>query len=217
VTDLDGVEAVPGRVAAELRAEFPELGLLELELGAVAGRSPAGVRERLRGLSSRFRGADAVHMRRAAVPHAHRVFFRHIGLDPDAVRPPAEAAAVDRLLLGEFPSRNLLDDALLIALVETGVAVWALDAARVDGPLELRLARAGEDLGRGERAPPVPPGRIVVADAGGPLALLFGELARGHGVTAATRRMRLFTVTVPHVPAIHVEEALATAVDVLRS
>jgi DNA/RNA-binding domain of Phe-tRNA-synthetase-like protein len=217
VTDEDGVEAVPCRVAAELSAEFPELGMLALELDAVPGRSPPGVREHLRGLSSRFRGADALHMRRAAVPHAYRVFFRHIGLDPDAVRPPAEAAAVDRLLAGEFPSRNRLDDALLIALVETGVAVWALDAGRVEGALELRLARAGEELGRRDGAPAVPAGRIVVADAGGPLALLFGDLAPGHGVTAATRRMRLFTVTVPHVPAIHVEEALATAVDVLRS
>jgi hypothetical protein len=168
MTDVDGVEVVPCRVADELREELPGLGLLALELDAAPGRSPSGVRERLRAMSSRFRGADAVHMRRAAVPHAHRVFFRH-------------------------------------------------DAARAAGALELRLSLPDERLGRSDRAVPLPAGRIVVADAGGPLALLFGELAPGHGVTPATRRMRLFAIAVPHVPAIHVEEALATAADVLRS
>jgi DNA/RNA-binding domain of Phe-tRNA-synthetase-like protein len=214
---FEGVEPVTCRVAPELADELPGLGLVALELDAAPGRSPAGVRERLRALSSRFRGAHAVQMRRAAVPHAYRVFFRHVGLDPDEVRPPGEAAAVDRLLAGEFPSRNRLDDALLVALVETGVPVWALDADRVEGPLELRLAMPGEALGRAAGAAPVPGGRIVVADGIGPLTLLFGDPAPGHGVTRATRRMRLFTVAVPHVPAIHVEEALATAVDVLRS
>jgi DNA/RNA-binding domain of Phe-tRNA-synthetase-like protein len=212
--ELEGV--VAGRVAPELRDEFPRLGLVSLAVDARPGRSPRAVRERLGELSSRFRGAHAVVMRRAPVPHAYRVFYRHVGLDPDHMRPPGEAAALDRLIAGEYRSRNLLDDALTIALVETGVPVWALDLARVDGALELRLAGAGEALGRADDAPPVPAGRIVVADRGGPLAPLFGALAPGHGVTPATRGMLLFTVTVPSVPTIHVEEALATVLEVLR-
>ena len=59
-------------------------------------------------------------------------------------RPPDRTAA--------SRSRGPLDDALLVALVETGVPVWALDAARLDGPLGLRGARAGERLGEGEYA-----------------------------------------------------------------
>ena len=86
-------------------------------------------------------------------PRAYRVFFRHVGLDPDVDRPPAEAAILDRLLHGGFRSAGLPEDALLLAVVETGVPVWALDAAAVDGPLGVRTARAGRAAGGGRAGP----------------------------------------------------------------
>lgn len=206
-----------GWVAEEIREEFPELRLLFLTLQAASGRSSRGVKQRLSGMSDRFRGSHAVTMRQAPIPWAYRVFYRHIGLDPDADRTPVEAAALDRLIVGAFRSRNLLDDALTIALVETGVPIWALDADTVAGPLGLRVAAPGERLGRDATAPSVASGQMVVADERSPLAVLFGDLAPGHGVTSRTRRMTLFTVQVSGVPQIHVEEALFTCVDVLRS
>ena len=131
-------------------------------------------------LSARFRGAEALALRQRPVPHAYRVVFRHIGLDPDVTRTPVEEATIARLVQGGFVSRGLLDDALTIALVETGVPLWALDAGAVHGELWLRLARAGERLGGDEQAPPLPSGQIVVADSHAPLAPLFGEPAPGH-------------------------------------
>jgi DNA/RNA-binding domain of Phe-tRNA-synthetase-like protein len=122
---------------------------------------------------------------------------------------------VQRLIRGGFRSENQLDDALLIALMETGVPIWALDDSGVEGPLGIRLATAGERLGRGEAAPGLPSGRLVVADERAPLAVLFGELAPGHGVTASTAAMTLFTLQVHGVPEIHVEEALWTCLSVL--
>jgi DNA/RNA-binding domain of Phe-tRNA-synthetase-like protein len=204
-----------GWVNSEVAEEFPELRLLELSLRAHPGRSPRSVRDRLKHLSNRFRGAQAVAQRQQPVPWAYRVFYRHVGLDPDAERTPAEAATLERLVKGGFQSENLLDDALLIALVETGVPIWALDETQVEGTLGIRLAADGERLGRAEDAPPVPPGRLVVADDQSPLAVLFGELAPGHGVTSATQAMRLFSVQVAGVPAIHVEEALWQCADIL--
>jgi DNA/RNA-binding domain of Phe-tRNA-synthetase-like protein len=200
-----------------VREEFPELALLWVSLEATAGRSPKGVRQRLRALSDRFRGSHAVTMRQAPIPWAYRVFYRHIGLDPDADRTPGEAAAVERLVHGAFRSENLLDDALTIALVETGVPIWALDADRVEGDLGVRLAGERERLGRDPAAPPLMPGRLVVADERSALAVLFGDLAPGHGVTRHTRRMTLVTLQVAGVPSIHVDEALHTCVEVLRS
>ena len=76
-------------------------------------------------------GARAVGVRREPVPAAYRVFFRHIGLDPE-VRTNADrgggarADAARRL----YARGDLLEDVLLIALVDTGVPVWALDARR---------------------------------------------------------------------------------------
>ena len=208
-------EPEAGWVDAEVADEFPELRLFEVAVDARPGRTPRSVQERLRYLSSRFRGPQAVAQRQQPVPWAYRVFYRHVGLDPDADRTPAEAAMLDRLMHGGFKSDNLLDDALLVALVETGVPIWALDAAKVDGPLGVRVAEEGEHLGRGEAAPPVPVGRLVVADARSPLAVLFGELAPEHGVTGDTASMRLFSVQVAGVPAIHVEEALFQCSEIL--
>jgi DNA/RNA-binding domain of Phe-tRNA-synthetase-like protein len=208
-------QAAVGHVAPDVAEEFPALRLRYVEVDARTGRSSRGVKQRLKEMSSRFRGPQAVAMRQEPIPWAYRVFYRHIGLDPDADRTPVEQAAVQRLIQGAFRSRNRLDDALLIALVETGVPVWALDTDRIDGRLGIRLTGTGERLGGGDRAPALVSGRLVVADDRAPLAVLFGDLAPGHGVSARTTRMTLFTVQVQGVPEIHVEEAIDTCVEVL--
>ena len=113
---------------------------------------------------------------------------------------------LERLKRGGFKSRNLLDDAITIAVIETSVPVWALDGAAVAGALRLRAAAAGDGM---------PGGRLVVADDARPLAVLFGDVVAGAGVTQRTREMVLFTVAVPGVPPIHVEEALWTVWDIV--
>ena len=179
--------------------------------GSLSARSPPGIEDRLRELSNRFRGARAVAVRREPVPAAYRVFFRQIGLDPDVVRTPIEAAALERMMRGGFPSGGLLEDVLLIALVDTGVPVWALDAEAVNGPLGIRASSRGRALGtdrRRRRA--LPAGRLVVADASTALASLFGELASGHEAKAGTDRLTLFAIQVAGVPSLYVEQALWT-------
>jgi DNA/RNA-binding domain of Phe-tRNA-synthetase-like protein len=208
-------EVEAGWIDSELAAEFPELRLWHLTLSARSGRSPASLRERLRELSDRFRGPQAVVLRQRPVPWAYRVFFRHIGLDPDVDRTPVEALAVERLKAGGFTSRSLLDDALTVAVMETGVPVWALDASRVAGELGLRPAARGERFGGGEYASDVPAGRLLVADDAGPVGVLFGALAPERGVGPETMRMTLFSVQVAGVPDIHVSEALWTVADIL--
>jgi DNA/RNA-binding domain of Phe-tRNA-synthetase-like protein len=204
-------------IDAEVADEFPELRLHELTLAARSGPSPPELRERLRGLSDRFRGAQAVALRQQPVPWAYRVFFRHIGLDPDEHRTPVEALALERLKTGGFGSRSVLDDALTIAVMETGVPVWALDADRVAGELGLRPARRGERFGEGEYASDIPAGRLLVADDAGPVGVLFGTLAPGRGVSPETTRMTLLSLQVAGVPDIHVEEALWTVSDILTA
>jgi DNA/RNA-binding domain of Phe-tRNA-synthetase-like protein len=189
-----------GRIAPAVAAEFPDLALWRLDVDALSGRSPDEVRERLRHLANRFRGAEAILMRTRPIPHAYRVFFRHIGLDPDAQRTPVEQRALERLMHGGFRSAGIVEDALTIAIMETGVPVWALDASGLRGDLEVREEG----------------GRLVVADARGPLALLFGEPKPEHAVTKETRRVALFSIQVAGVPSIHVGEALWLAAEILE-
>ena len=200
-----------GEVDPELAAEWPGLRLAWSAFEAVPGPSPPELRERLQLLSDRFRGPQAIALRRQPIPHAYRVFFRHIGLEPDETRTPVEALALERMQHGGFRSRSLLDDAITIAVMETAVPVWALDAAALEGELELRAAREGEPLGRDGAG--LPGGRLVVADERGPVAVLFDDPAPGCGVTRDAREIALFSVAVPGVPPIHVEEALWTVWD----
>jgi DNA/RNA-binding domain of Phe-tRNA-synthetase-like protein len=208
------LEATTGFVEQSLREEFPGLRLCWMAADASRRASPRAVKQRLRALSNRYHGASVVAMRTQPIPHAYRAFFRQIGLDPDANRIPSEEAAVARLLQGGFQSRDLVADAVLIALVETGVPVWALDAELVDaGGLGVRTTVSGERFGASEHR--LPAGRLVVADARRVQALLFGAIAPGQEPSQRCKRVTLFSVGVDGVPAIHVEEALWTAMEVL--
>ena len=206
------LELSEGWVEAELAAEFPQLGVVHAPLEARSGRTPVEVKQRLRDLANRYTGGRVIHMRQDAVPWAYRVFARQVGVDPDSDRTPVEAIALERLRHGGLKSENLLDDALTIAICETGVPVFALDADKVEGEPGLRLSRPGERLA-GVR--PLSARQIVVADDRRPVAIVLGEVSHDAGVTPATERMVLCALRVKGVPDIAVEEALWTTAEVL--
>jgi DNA/RNA-binding domain of Phe-tRNA-synthetase-like protein len=207
----------PGFVEALVAEEFPGLRLHWITARGGRAESPPALAARLRDLSSRYRGATVVAMRTKPVPQAYRAFFRQIGLDPDVRRIPSEGAAVGRLMHGGFRSVDLIADACLVALVETGVPVWALDADHVDvGGLGIRAAGEadqGDAHGLGEW---VEPGTLLVTDARTVFAVLFGEPGAAHQVTRRTERVALFALAVGGVPDIHVEEALWICSELLR-
>ncbi|HEY5431363.1 MAG TPA: hypothetical protein VIK04_19770 [Solirubrobacteraceae bacterium] len=189
-----------GFIASEVREEFPGLALQHVTVDARRRPSPPALVGRLAELSNRYRGATVITMRTKPIPRAFRAFFRQIGLDPDVRRVPSEAAAVSRLLHGEFHTVDQISDACLVALIETGVPVWALDADVIDaGALGIRIAAGG----------------LVVSDGRAVCAELFADPAPGHGVGSQTRRVTLFAVAVDGVPAIYLDEALWCAVDAL--
>lgn len=207
-----GVESVPpprqGWVAPHVAAEFPGLGIASIEIDARRRRSPDPVRRRLRVLSDRFFGSHAVHMRERQIPWAYRVFFRQIGLDPDRTPTPVEQLALDRLHDGAFSSRGMPEDALTIAIVETGVALRAFDAEQIEGRLCIRDSAPGESL---DGDTDLAQGTLMIADERGPTALLFGPTAAGREVEAATSRIAIAAVQVKGVPQMAVEEALSMA------
>jgi DNA/RNA-binding domain of Phe-tRNA-synthetase-like protein len=180
-----------GPVAPAVAAEHPGLRVAWTDVEATPGRTPAALRERLAAMADRMR-----------VPHAYRVFFRHVGLDPDVVRTPVEALVLRRMAEGGLRPRDLVTDALAVAVLETGVGVWAFDAERLVGALALREA---DDA------------RIVIADEDGPVAVLFQDPAPRAAISRRTQRVALVAVAVPNVPDVFVEEALWTAWDILRA
>lgn len=204
----------------EVQQELPELSLICLHanprLPSLTGASPRALRLRLRELSNRWRGARAVGVRREPVTAAYRVFFRQIGLDPDVVKTPVEAAALERMLDGGFLSRSAISDVLTIATMDTCVPVWALAAEELDGQLGVRLSREDERLGGTADGWQLGEGRLVVADAECAVALLFGEVSSRHVPRAGTATVTLFAIQVAGVPELHVEEALWSARQLLE-
>ena len=153
------MKVAAGVVADALAAEHPGLRLAWTEVGAVPGPTPPELRERLRAMADRIRGADAI-----------------------ALRP-----------------QGLVPDALTVATLETGVGVWAFDAAALSGPPALREHD----------------GRLVIADDAGPLAVLFADPHARAVPGKRTQRLVLAAVAVPGVADLFVEEALWIASDIL--
>jgi DNA/RNA-binding domain of Phe-tRNA-synthetase-like protein len=214
---MDELDPQEGFVAPAVAAEFPLLRLWWMAVDVREGRSPAGIKARLNHMSGRMRGATAMMLRQKPIPHAYRVFFRHIGLDPDVDRIPVEAIVVDRLMAGEYRSLSLVADACRIACVETEVPVWAVDADTLEGGLQIRGAYADEVLDPTDpNVPPLPAGRLVVADAVAPVSVLFSDPVHTRAVHRGSRRAVVFSVQVDGVPSIAVSEALWTAFDILE-
>jgi DNA/RNA-binding domain of Phe-tRNA-synthetase-like protein len=193
---IDEPDVRRGLVSPAVAAEHPGLWLAWTEVDAAPAPTPRELRDRLRRMADRMTGTEAIAMRRRDVPHAHRVFFRHIGLDPDVVRTPVEALVLRRMSEGGLRPQGLIADALTVAVLETGVGVWAFDGL-MGAP---RIEQAG--------------GQLVLADENGRLALLFGEPERAVP-GKATRRLALVAIAVPGIADLFVHEALWTAADIL--
>ena len=172
------------------------------------------MKKRLAELSNRFSGPQAINLRHQPIPWAYRVFYRHIGLDPDEQQTPVEAVALERMKRGGFVSRSLLDDALTIAIIESGVALRAFDAERVEGRLGIRPTEPG-------RRPRGTPRRAASGDPGdrrrgaAPLGCCSGRPPPAVACSRARARI-LVAVQVKGVPDIAVEEAIWLVADVMR-
>ena len=161
--------------------------------------------------------------RRPRAQRAHRARARRLSrvLPPrrHGPRRPPPARARPRpcggLMEGGFVSRSWLEDALLLAVLETGVPVWALDAERVDGPSGSAPPGRPSAWGRASwrRPAPGPDGR---RRRRGPRRRPVRRRRRAKSRAHPTHHnLLLFAVAVDGVPDLHVEEAMFTCVDAL--
>jgi TetR/AcrR family transcriptional regulator len=188
-------------VLGSLRTELPELGLWTADVAAATGPSPAAVHRRIQALSGRPSAAEAEGTRRESTPWAYRVLLRQLGIDPVEPRTLTELLALRPDEVGEVESVGLPDDALAVATLETGVPLIAFDAAALQGRLALRR---GAD------------GQVVIADEERPVAALFGETAPELVPSPKTKRIVVAAIQAKGVPDLSVEEALWTAIEIMR-
>lgn len=200
-----------GWIAPDLAEEHPGLDLFSWTTAtAWPSRKSPWAKDWLARLSTRVDGPAVLGAHREEAPGAHRRFLQRIGRDPAEDRSPQEAAYHARIKHGGFPVRGAPHDVLLIALLETGVPIWAVDADGLQGGLGLRRSLAGE-LGDPDEGPDVPPDarrEPVVVDDAGVVAEVCRPPRAAHRATKKTARTTFFCVRVPGLSDLRVDEAV---------
>jgi hypothetical protein len=189
--------------AARLAADHPALAVFARACATEPAGRPgraARARARLAALDARVDGARAAVADATPVPCAYRVLARQVGLDPDADGLPLDLLLRERIRRGRFVLPGPVAGACAAALLETGVPVWALDAAMVDGPLHVRAD------GRGA---------LAVVDLHRVVAPLLAEPSVDVAARDDCPRVVLYALRCAGVADVTVREALSIAVDVL--
>ena len=188
-------------VLGALRSELPGLGLWTVDVAAAPAPSPASVERRLHEHGARPSAAELGGARPESTPWAYRVLLRQLGVESSDGLSLSERVALRPHEPCDLDGAGLPADALTIATLETGVPLLAFDADRLSGTLALRQE---------------PGGAVAIADEERPLAALFGERAGDARVSAATTRIALAAIQAKGVPDLSVEEALWTAIEIMK-
>ena len=143
---------------------------------------------------------------------AVRTMYKQVGIDPTKTRPSSEAL-LRRVRKGdELPRINSLVDVINWCSLETQLPFGLYDLDRIDGDVELRLGRDGEEYA-GIRTDTVHVGgRLTLADAQGPFGNPTSDSARTMVTIATTRAL-----VVIFCPAPVGEGTLTHALDLTRS
>lgn len=161
----------------------------------------------LRGAEERMRaslGDDESARRNAS---AVRAMYRKVGLDPTRRRPSSEAL-LRRVLKGELlPRVNTLVDVCNWCSAELQLPYGAYDAGRIDGAVELRLGRDGEEYPGIRKDLVHVAARLVLADRLGAFGNPTSDSARTMVTTGTSRAL-----IVIYAPADLPPEAITSAV-----
>ena len=139
---------------------------------------------------------------------AVRAMYRQFGIDPTKTRPSSEAL-LRRIMKGEpLPRVNSVVDVGNWCSLETQLPYGLYDLAKIDGAIELRLGREGEEYAGIRKDVVHVTGRLVLCDAKGPFGNPTSDSARTM-VTSATEAVLVAIIAPAGLPSTVVEHALA--------
>ena len=140
---------------------------------------------------------------------AVRAMYKRIGLDPTKTRPSSEAL-LRRVRRGqELPRINNVVDVVNWCSLESQLPFGLYDADRIQGQVELRLGREGEEYAGIRKDTVHLAGRLTLADDLGPFGNPTSDSARTM-VTEATVRVMVVVFAPESIPAAVVERILET-------
>ena len=143
---------------------------------------------------------------------AVRTMYKQVGIDPTKTRPSSEAL-LRRVRKGdELPRINSLVDIINWCSLETQLPYGVYDLDRIEGDVELRLGRDGEEYAGIRKDTVHVGGRLTLADAQGPFGNPTSDSARTMVTTETTRAL-----VVIFCPASVGDSPLTHAIDLTRS
>lgn len=194
----------------DVALHYPYLHLFVTEVpNRPSTRARHDLAERLGGLAERIDGPRVLRQHEQEVPHAFRALYLQMGIDPDIQPTPIDAVLRERIAYGQFRSMGLIDDALKVALLETGVPVWAADAARISGELALQMPDAAPEAAPRSGVP-------LVADDRGPITAVGTAPGEPHAPGRKTTDLTLFALQCDGISTMHVQESLWLAESLLH-
>jgi DNA/RNA-binding domain of Phe-tRNA-synthetase-like protein len=139
-------------------------------------------------LNAPLAAAEAsVRMNPPAETASVRTMYKRVGLDPTKTRPSSEAL-LRRVRKGDpLPRINSMVDVCNWCSLEFQLPYGLYDADRIDGDVELRMGRAGEQYAGIRKDDVHVDGRIALADARGVFGNPTSDSARTMVTTTTTR------------------------------
>ena len=138
---------------------------------------------------------------------AVRTMYKRVGLDPTKTRPSSEAL-LRRIRKGDsLPRINSMVDVCNWCSLEFQLPYGLYDAAKLEGPVELRLGLPGEQYAGIRKDDVHVGGRILLADAAGPFGNPTSDSARTMLTTETTRAL-LVVFAPPEVDAKRLQHVL---------
>lgn len=118
-----------------------------------------------------------------------RTMYKRVGLDPTKTRPSSEAL-LRRVRRGdELPRINSLVDVINWCSLETQLPFGLYDVDHIQGPVELRIGRDGEEYAGIRKDVVHVAGRLTLSDELGPFGNPTSDSARTMVTTATTRAL----------------------------
>jgi DNA/RNA-binding domain of Phe-tRNA-synthetase-like protein len=141
-----------------------------------------------------------------------RDFFWRMGVDPTKVRPASEALLRRILVQKGLPRVSPIVDAYNLASVKTLLTFSAFDRARIDPPLNVRFARAGEQVMLiGKRKKELTGKEIVLTDSTKVLCVYVHGDVEETKVTDTTSDLLLVAYGIPGISPEELHEGLRIA------
>jgi DNA/RNA-binding domain of Phe-tRNA-synthetase-like protein len=142
--------------------------------GVRASGRPRALDQALDEATGRLRARDV----NPAITDAVRAMYRRLGVDPTKTRPSSEAL-LRRVRRGEpLPRVNALVDVINWSSAESGLPFGLYDLDRIEGPVEARRGRAGEEYAGIRKDVVHLEGRLTLADRLGPFGNPTSDSAR---------------------------------------